>query len=296
VAPATPVISEGNRLKAMEPDYGQYLDAKQLRRASRIVRMGVAAALHCLREAGQTLPDAIVTGTAYGCLEDTGIFLERLIRQQEEMLSPTSFIQSTHNTVGAQIALLLQCTGYNNTFVHRGFSFESALLDAMLLLAEEEAATVLAGGVDEITTVSHILLQRFGLGRHTPVGEGAFFFLLAGEPSDNDWARLDGLHTFYGPLPEDGFGSLITEFLAARSLSLADIDHVLLGTAERPAFFAASRCMAFKSFCGDYPTASSFALGWAASEVKAKRAGKVLVCNSWLNLYHSFMLVSHVEK
>ena len=92
---------------------------------SRIIRMGVAAAMECLQEADVKKPDAIITGTAYGCLEDTGLFLAKMVENNEEMLTPTAFIQSTHNTVGAQVALMLSCHHYNNTFVHRGFSFES---------------------------------------------------------------------------------------------------------------------------------------------------------------------------
>src|SRR5690606_5551866 len=118
----------------VDPDYKQWIDVKQIRRMSRVVKMGVAAANLSLEAAGLTAPDAIITGTAYGCLDDTGVFLKKMVEQQEEMLTPTAFIQSTHNTVAGQIALLLQCHGYNNTFVNRGFSFENALLDAMMIL------------------------------------------------------------------------------------------------------------------------------------------------------------------
>ena len=148
---AAPVQYEGTRLSCVEPDYKTFIDPKLIRRMSRIIKMGVAAAMKCLQEAAVKVPDAIVTGTAYGCLEDTGIFLSKMVEQREELLAPTAFIQSTHNTVGAQIALMLRCNGYNNVFVHRGFSVESALMDAMLLLAEEEATNVLVGGLDEIT-------------------------------------------------------------------------------------------------------------------------------------------------
>ena len=164
----------------------------------------------CLQEAGVQIPGAIITGTAYGCLEDTGIFLSKMVSQQEEMLSPTAFIQSTHNTVGAQIALALQCHHYNNTFVHRGFSFESALLDSIMLLEENEAPDVLVGGLDEITDTSHRILSRMGLYKRNPpagtaifssgskgciAGEGAAFFLLAKEPSSHDYAELSALST-----------------------------------------------------------------------------------------------------
>ena len=57
----------------------------------------------------------------------------------KNILTPTSFIQSTHNTVGGQIALELQCKGYNFTYVHGSNSFESALLDAKLQLELNEA-------------------------------------------------------------------------------------------------------------------------------------------------------------
>ena len=73
------------------------------------------------------MPGGIIVGTAYGCLQDTEIFLTTMIEYNEEMFTPTAFIQSTHNTIGAQIGLMLQCHNYNNAFVHSGFSFESAL-------------------------------------------------------------------------------------------------------------------------------------------------------------------------
>src|SRR4029079_11207934 len=99
-----PVEYGGNRLSCVEPDYKTIIDIKLIRRMSRIIKMGVAAGIECLNEAGISVPDAITTGTAYGCLEDTGVFLSKMVEQNEELLTPTSFIQSTHNTVGAQIA------------------------------------------------------------------------------------------------------------------------------------------------------------------------------------------------
>ena len=99
---------------------------------SRIIKMGVRR-MECLKEAGVENPGAIITGTAYGCLADTESFLTKMVENKEELLTPTAFIQSTHNTVGAQIALMLKCHNYNNTFVHRGFSFENALLDAIII-------------------------------------------------------------------------------------------------------------------------------------------------------------------
>lgn len=279
-----------------EPDYRALLDPKLIRRMSRIIRMGAATALACLREAGVTMPDAIVTGTAYGCLEDTGLFLGSMIERNEALLQPAAFIQSTHNTVGAQIALLLQCTGYNNTFVHRGFSFESALLDASLLLADKEAETVLVGGIDELTDTSYALLSRFGLFRHVKAGEGAAFFLLTGQPSSGDFARLDGMETFYKP-KVGVVRQRLMSFLGSEGLVPEDIDLLITGDKDETiaSIFPGKPSLIYKLRCGEYPTSTSFAL-WMAAQYARSEFGRILLYNNYLGIYHSIYLLSHVAE
>ncbi|MDB5112875.1 MAG: 3-oxoacyl-(acyl carrier protein) synthase, partial [Mucilaginibacter sp.] len=75
----------GTRLKAIEPDYKAFVDPKLIRRMGHVIKMGVAAAQDCLTKANVEMPGAIITGTAYGCLEDTISFLTRIIEMQEEM-------------------------------------------------------------------------------------------------------------------------------------------------------------------------------------------------------------------
>jgi len=325
-----PVVQTGNRLRCTEPDYTQYIDVKFIRRMSRIIKMGTAAAMECLQYAGVQNPDAIVMGTAYGCLEDTGIFLKKMAEQNEEMLTPTAFIQSTHNTIGAQIALLLQCHNYNNTFVHRGFSFESALLDAMMLLEENAATTVLTGAADEITDYSHAILSRFGLYKSEPIintdlyksqtrgtiaGEGAAFFLLSNQPSTNDYATLDALHTFYKPAGTHEIEQQVLQFLQEQTTGLKDIDVIITGNNGdektdavyhqlENTIFKDKRSVHYKHLCGEYPTSTAFALWLAASIVKDGNlpAGiyapatatikRVLIYNHYENIHHSLMLVS----
>lgn len=274
---ADPVVYTGSRLSCIEPDYKDIIDVKLIRRMSRIIKMGVAAALKCLQEAEVSMPDAIITGTAYGCLQDTEVFLTRIVENKEEMLTPTAFIQSTHNTVGAQIALMLQCHHYNNTFVHRGFSFESALLDGMTLLLENPDHHVLVGGVDEITDTSHTILSRLNLYRQgTAAGEGASFFLLAGTPSPKDYARLEALTTFYNPRTAAAAEQSISSFLASQSIQPGDIDLLITGkngdekndavygALEKTIFKDIPR-INYKDLCGEYPTASAFGLWMAAN-------------------------------
>ena len=326
------VAYTGNRLACIEPDYKEFIDPKQIRRMSRIIRMGVAAAMECLQEAEVKVPDAIVTGTAYGCLEDTNSFLSKMVEFNEELLTPTSFIQSTHNTIGAQIGLLLQCNHYNNAFVHRGFSFESALLDGMMLLKEKDAAHVLVGAIDEITNTGHIILNRLGLYKQGPVsnldiyksqtkgtiaGEGATFFLLANEPAATDYAKLDGLHTFYKPGGIDEIEKQIAAFIEKHSVSMHDIDLVIAGKNGDTGgdkiyeqlgqtIFNTKKTINYKHLCGEYPTAAAFAMWLAAVTIKSgkvpaalnhtaaldKKIDRVLIYNHYQGLHHSLSLLS----
>lgn len=310
VSPLSASPADG-RLRAVEPDYTRVIDPKAIRRMSRVIRMGVAAAMACLEGAGlraagaaATSPagaaasespdaapagaalDAIITGTAYGCLEDTTVFLRRMIENQEEMLTPTAFIQSTHNTVGAQIALMLQCHAYNNTFVHRGFSFEHALLDGVMLLQEGAARRVLVGGIDEITDTSHSILSRFGLYKHGRVnGEGAAFFLIDKEADTN--LCLEGLDTFYRPEhPQEHINAFLERYPGEIDTVLGDpLPKDLAVDGKLPP------AEPFKNLCGDYPTASAFGLWLATEKIKAG-ARRVLVYNNYLDIHHSLFLVS----
>ncbi|MCJ8210562.1 beta-ketoacyl synthase chain length factor [Mucilaginibacter sp. RS28] len=321
------VIYDQPRLPVIEPDYKPFIDPKQSRRMSRVIRMGIAAAKEALQQANITLPDAIVTGTAYGCVEDSGNFLTRLIEMEEEMLSPTAFIQSTHNTVAAQIALAIKCHAYNNTFVHKSFSFESALMDAAMLLAEGEAKEVLTGGVDEITDINYAIFNRFNIFKKgdfkntdlynsntsgTIAGEGAAFFVLGKEPAANDLARLDAFRTIYKPID---IKQDILKFLDEAGCPLKEVDLVLTGRNGDPrtdapydllssGLFANLPVANYKHLCGEYPVASSFAL-WLAAQIVSQgqvfpalaiqanvSPKRILIANNYQDKYWSLMLLS----
>ncbi|MDE6872349.1 MAG: beta-ketoacyl synthase chain length factor [Bacteroidales bacterium] len=162
-----------------EPDYKAVIrDANLRRRMSRIVKIGVASALQCLEPVCMH-PDAIVTATALGCLADSEKFMSDLLDRDEDMLNPTAFIQSVFNTVGAQTALLNGIKSYNMTYVNRGSSFSSALLDALMLVSEGRH-NVLVEAFDEVIPVSEDILRR--LGKWNGAVEGAVSFLLSDSP------------------------------------------------------------------------------------------------------------------
>ena len=323
------VESTGTRLKAIEPEYKQFIDPKQIRRMSHVIKMGIAAAKSCLEQANVVQPDAIITGTAFGCMEDTVAFITRIVEGNEEMLPPTAFIQSTHNTVAAQIALMLKCHNYNNTFVHKGISFESAMFDAMMMLNEGDADNILVGGTEEMVDASFKVLTRLGLYKRQPIsnlslyedkskgtigGEGAVFFLVSDKISPDNLAELTALKTLYKPeFIEDS----INAFLAENGLTMPDIDLVITGrngdikndeiySNLGLSIFKDKPTANYKHLCGEYPTSSSFAL-WLASNIIKKgiipevvKQGnfssfspkKVLIYNHYQAKYHSLMLVS----
>ncbi|MBC7902705.1 MAG: beta-ketoacyl synthase chain length factor [Gemmatimonadaceae bacterium] len=311
------VVQAGNRLTCKEPDYTKLIDVKLIRRMSRVIKMGVASAMDCLQEAQVKNPDAIITGTAYGCLEDTGVFLKKMIAQNEEMLTPTAFIQSTHNTVGAQIALMLQCHNYNNTFVHRGFSFESAVRDAQMLIAENPGTNALVGSVDEITHASHAILSRFGIykaeldsnmnlfedeSKGTIAGEGAAFFLLTDSPSGNDYALLTAMDTLYKPAADEDVILWIEKTLAASGVEPSSIDLFITGRNGEPVSdkiydsvlkkFSAANTSNYKHLCGEYPTSTSFALWMASSLIRDGKQKSILIYNHYLGIHHSLFLLT----
>ena len=90
---------------------------------SPVIRMGLTASMVCMEKAGLEKPDAILVGSGLGCVRDTAKFLNQVIDNQELLLNPTAFIQSTHNTVSGQIALMLGCRAYNLTFSQNNHLF-----------------------------------------------------------------------------------------------------------------------------------------------------------------------------
>jgi hypothetical protein len=273
------------------------------RRMSRIVKMGVCAALKCLKEADIAVPDAIITGTGLGCLEDTEKFLSSIYANDERLLNPTPFIQSTHNTVAGAIALAIKCNNYNSTYTHRGFSFESALTDAFLQLSENPALHILAGGFDELTETSYDITRRLGLWRRSQPGEGVAFFMLSGEEHSQNMGMITHMTTFFRPDAGTIPSEQVMQFIREAKISTEEIDLIISGDSTALSdIFPSKPSIPFKQFCGEYDTASSFALYLATLIVKGYRfkageaevprvVNRVLVYNPLRGTDHSLFLV-----
>jgi len=260
--------------------------------------MGLASAQLCINRAGGINPDAIIVGTGLGCLENLEKFLIEVLTENEHITSVLPFINSTHNAVAAQVAMLLQNHGYNVTYCHRGFSFESALDDALMHLEEGSAQDILAGGIDECTDdfvklhgylnywkepISNLLLLE-DRSPGTIAGEGSAFFMLSAEPAGTFPVALNGVHTFFTP---DGSGwqdvaPEIDRFLDAQGKDKQDISLLLAGLNGDAGFdtiyfdlmnqyFGEGTGLGYyKHLCGEYYTSTSFAL-WLASVILEKQ-------------------------
>lgn len=177
----------------IQPNYKEFVKPAQLRRMSSALKMGVAGGKRCLQQAKLQNCNAISVATGLGCVRDTLKFLSSVYHDKEAVLSPTAFIQSTHNSIAGQLALMLGNHGYNMTHVQGACSLGYALSDAELLLAEGDAETVLVGAVDEKTQELEKLLQE--LANKTayplpPIGEGAAFFLASKRKLNTSVARV----------------------------------------------------------------------------------------------------------
>ena len=321
------VTYDHNSLRCIEPSYKDFLNPTLARRMGRIIKMGIAASSICFKDSGVAMPDAIITGTALGCLEDTEKFLLAIIENDEQFLTPTSFVQSTHNTVSAQIALQLKCMNYNFTYVHKGFSFESSVLDGLMTIAEGNGNNILVGAHDEMTDKYYRVCDRVGywkkeaaptmeLLKHsdTPgsiAGEGAAFFMLSKDAGDHDYAKLRAVKTIYKPENQQEIEQKIDAMLAGKGLAKNDIDVVIYGlngdcrydsvyNQLKDTYFSNSTAAYFKHLCGEYQTAGSFAMWMAAMMLKTQIIPDAVLLGDKKHkaikhvlIYNSFMGTDH---
>lgn len=293
-------------LKCIEPKYSDFIDPMASRRMSRIVKMGLASALCCLKSSGVDNPGAIITGTGLGCIEDTTKFLASMYENEEKLLNPTPFIQSTHNTVSSAIAQIIKCNNYNNTYCDTGLAFENALLDAVMLINERAADNILLGAIDELTPSLFSITERLGFWKRNPVnslkllsdlskgtiaGEGVSFFLLGNQRNENSYCRIAGLKTMFTG------NNLITAELSEKMIrdlqfeEGPEIDLTLMGLNGDPeqdkiynqlleTVFRNSRAACYKHLSGEYQTSVAFALYLAARIIKEQKVPAAMSLNN----------------
>lgn len=330
-----PIQYEENIIKSVTPDFKLYIHPVPLRRMSRIIRIGMSAAKMCMQDAELTMPDGIITGTGYGCADDTIKFLQEMLVNKEQHLTPTHFTQSTYNALSGSIALSLKCNNYNTTYVHRAFSFESGILDAMMRIADAKEKRFLIGGFDETDIHHYTITTRVGYYKKevtknmelfssgtvgTIQGEGASFITLGAEQTANSYCTLDGLKTAFGIKDAAELKQAVLTFLNQNNVEVSDIDFVLSGRSGcvvndkllldlTKDVFADIPVGYYKHLVGDYSASSSFATWIAARALReqkipqallptrkiVKTIKKILYLNQYMGGEYSMMLFSKID-
>ncbi len=317
-------------LRVIDPDYKAHIPPAAARRMAKGIKMSTVSAKTALKEAGLENVDAIIVGTGLGCIGDSEKFVSAIIDNKEQFLTPTRFIQSSHNTVAGQIAISLGCNGYNYTYVHSAISFESCLVDALVQIRNEEANHILVGGVDEIVAhhvdthrlINHIksepvstehLLQSNTAG--CVMAEGAHFFVLSNQKKETTYAELTAVTT-YNTLSRDKLTEKTIDFLSQNGETLENIDLIILGNNGDDGFdsyygilsdgiFKNTPQAYYKHLSGEFDTASAFGFWLAAkilrggtipkavqlNQIKAKKPMNILLYNQYRGENHSLVLL-----
>lgn len=290
-------------IKAIEPNYKEFIPPAMIRRMSKTVKMSSVASNYALKEAGIEKPDAIIVGTGMGCSQDSEKFLKNVIDNHEEFLTPTFFIQSTHNTVAGQIALGLQCHAYNFTYVNTSSSLEFSFLDAQLQINDGEAENILVGSTDEQTDrTMELYCLNNTIKKETDLpadhlnsktngviwGEGASFFVVGKNKTESSYAKLTDIK-ISNRLELNETQEFIQEFLSKNNLSVNDIDTVILGfssDADSDTYytkamnlFPDSALLYYKHLSGEFNTASGFSTFIACHILKEQQIPEVMMIN-----------------
>jgi len=330
--PALAVLSSDEKfVEAAEPDYKERINPRKIRRFDKVTKMGLFTSLESMQNAKVEAIDAVIAGVGQTFANGPAKLLETIIQHDEKFVNPLSFVSSLLSNASGQIALYLKCHGYNTTHSQRGFTFESALIDAEVQFAESDSQTILVGGVEEHSPTYKTLSERQGIissldknssvdflanDANGTIGEGAAFFILKKEKSENSLACIKGVDcNFIMKEPED-VGIPFQAFLQKQGLKAEDIDLVLSGkcfepTLDRPVDFIENQfcknipVVHFKKYCGEYATSTAFAL-WlgtrlfqdpdllAATEPAIEHPVKnIIIVNSNAGRYTTFI---HIQK
>ena len=321
-----------NVLRCITPDFKAYINPIQMRRLSRMLRIGLSAATICLRDANIKMPEGIITATGYGFLDETSKFLHELLNQNEKQLTPTFFMQSTSNALAGLVALTIKCMGYNNTYASKGYAFENAMTDAMMQINDNITANFLVGGYDEAAGVQYQASRRLKHFKEEKIsnlalfenptkgsiqGEGVAFFMVSGLRTPRTWCALRDMEVHHHPDSRELHDAL-QSFLRNNGITPGDVDVVISGASgdcEHDPTLATliqtvvpeTTVARFKHLCGEYTTSTAFALWLGASIlkrqsipeiVKAKPSQKsrlqtVLIINQYLGKSFSFTLLSN---
>lgn len=271
-----PVVYDVPFTRSIDPSFKEYVSPIEARRMGRILKRALATSKEALKSASRESVDAIVTGTGFGCIENTEFFLDALSNEGEQLLKPTYFMQSTHNTISSLVAIQTKNYNYNATYAHKGISFESALHDAWLQFQLGKIESALVGCHDEMTETFYQIMKKGGvMGQDEErCGEVAVSVVLSTNSEAQPLCRLTGLKMLHQPALED-LKAALANLLQEAGHGLADVDYVLTGISgnhhsdeayhtETKALFGDKPLLKYKHLFGENFTASGLGFYVAA--------------------------------
>ena len=293
-----PIMYDVAFTRSIDPGFKEYISPIEARRMGRILKRALATSKEALKTAGCDTVDAIMTGTGFGCIENTEFFLDALSNEGEQLLKPTYFMQSTHNTISSLVAIQTKNYNYNATYAHKGISFESALHDAWMQFRLGKIGSALVGCHDEMTETFYRIMKKGGvMGQDDErCGEVAVSVVLSrhceerSNPETKPLCRLTGLKMLHQPTMNDLMDA-VTTMLQSAERSLADVDYILTGIsgnhendkaylAETKTLFGDKPLLKYKHLFGENFTASGLGFYVAAQCLKAGRVPSHLFVNA----------------
>ena len=214
--------------RSREADYKQFIPPLEARRMGKILKRAIATAKTATTQAGIDMPEAIITGTGLGCIENTEIFLDALCREGEDQMMPTRFMQSTHNTISSIVAINLHAHGYNTTYAHNTVSFQSALIDAMLQLRSGKLNNAMVCAHDEMTPSYHALLCKGGYLKGKHATECAVSMMLSTVNNGHALCEVADMRMLYRPTEAEKQQALESLRAEAPNSQLSTLDSQLI--------------------------------------------------------------------
>lgn len=276
-----PVVYQQPFNRSIDPSFKDYISPIEARRMGKILKRAIATSKEAIKASGLDSVDAIITGTGYGCIENTEFFLEALSKDGEQMLSPTYFMQSTHNTISSLVAIQTKNHGYNVTYAHKGISFDSALQDAVLQMRLGKINSALIGGHDELTETFYRILKKGGMmGQDDEMcGEAAVSVVLSTK-NDNYLCKLVNFNMLHKPTMEK-LKAVAKDFQADYILTGISGNHKSdkLYLTETKELFGDAKLLKYKHIFGESFTSSGIAVYVAAHCLKAGKIPAHLFVN-----------------
>lgn len=264
-----PITYDEEYVRSLPIDFKKWISPGEARRLGILMKRALVTSISAMQKAGIEYPDAIITGTGLGCIENTEIFLWALCTEGEQCLKPTAFMQSTHNTISSLVSIHSQSHGYNVTYAHKDVSIDCALEDAWIQMQLGKIQTAIVNGQDEMTPKYYSLLKKTGyLGNKGQIaGETAVSIALDKESHENTLCRITDVKRIYRPTQKE---------LAEICREMGTIDAVMTDLYDKSetkiyeTLFPNTPLLCYKNLFGDGYTSYGLSI-YATAHILAKR-------------------------